>query len=72
MPRRPQKPASIKGITIGYGGEPSGFAREIQMVFTRACNKAVTDLKKKDIQPVGWDKSTPTSIGIWRRTEDKN
>ena len=32
------------GITIGYGGEPSAFAREIQMQFTRACSKAITDL----------------------------
>jgi hypothetical protein len=72
MSRRPQKPASINGITIGYGGEPSAFAREIQMILTRACNKAVTDLRKRDFQPVGSDSPTPTSVGIRRQTEDKN
>jgi hypothetical protein len=72
MPRRTQKPPSINGITIGYGGEPSAFAREIQMKFTQACNKAITDLRKKDFQPVGSDSPTPTSVGIRRQTEDKN
>jgi hypothetical protein len=71
MPRRTQKPPSINGITIGYGGEPSAFAREIQMKFTRACNKAITDLRKKDLQPVGLDSPTPTPVGIWRQEDDK-
>jgi hypothetical protein len=71
MPRRTQKPPSINGITIGYGGEPSAFAREIQMKFTRACNKAITDLRKKDFQPAGSDSPTPTPVGIWRQEDDK-
>jgi hypothetical protein len=63
MPHRTQKPPSINGITIGYGGEPSAFAREIQIVFTRARNKAIADLRKRDFQPVGSDSPTltPTS-----------
>ena len=69
MPRRTQKPPSINGITIGYGGEPSAFAREIQMKFTQACNKAITDLRKKDFQPAGSD--SPTPVGIWRQEDDK-
>ena len=63
MPRR------THGITIGYGGEPSAFAREIQMKFTRACSKAITDLRKKDLQPVGL--GSPTPVGIWRQEDDK-
>ncbi|MGF7212713.1 hypothetical protein GGE65_007348 [Skermanella aerolata] len=65
MPRR------THGITIGYGGEPSAFAREIQMMFTQACSKAITDLRKKDFQPIGIDSSTPTPVGIWRQEDDK-
>jgi hypothetical protein len=75
MPRRTQKLPSINRITIGYGGEPSAFAREIQMQFTRACSKAIADLRKKDLQPVGLDSSTSTPIGtpigIWRQEDDK-
>ena len=63
MACRIQKTSSVNGITIGYGGEPSAFACEIQMIFTRACNKAVTDLRKKDLQPVGSNNSTPTPVG---------
>ena len=72
MLRRTQKPPSINGITIGYEGEPSAFAREIRMIFTQACSKAITDLRKRDFQPFGSDTPTPTPIGIWRQTEDKN
>ena len=73
MPRRTQKPPSINGITIGYGGEPSAFAREIQMKFTQACNKAITDLRKKDFQPAGSDSPTltPTPVDAWRNEEDE-
>jgi hypothetical protein len=71
MPHRTQKPASINGITIGYGGEPSAFAREIQIIFTRARNKAIADLRKKDFQPVGSDSPTPKPAGAWTKNEDE-
>jgi hypothetical protein len=67
MPRRIQKTSLVNGITIGYGGEPSAFACEIQMAFTRACNKAITNLRKKDLQPYGIDNPAPTSVGIWKK-----
>jgi hypothetical protein len=71
MPRRTQKPLSINGITIRCGGEPSAFAREIQIIFTRACNKAIADLRKRDFQPVGSDSSTPTPAGAWTQEDDE-
>ena len=58
MLRRTQKPLLINDIDIVYGGEPSAFAREIQIIFTRACNKAIGDLRKRDFQPVGSDSPT--------------
>jgi hypothetical protein len=70
MPHRTQKPPSINGITIGYGDEPSAFAREIQIVFTRACNKAIADLRKRDFQSIGSDSPKPTPVGAWRNEED--
>ena len=69
MPRRTWKTLLVNGITIGYGGEPSAFAREIQMIFTRACNKAVTALRKKVYQPS--DSPMPTLVGTWRNEEDE-
>jgi len=57
-----KKSASVTAITINYRDEPSTFAREIQTIFTRARNKAVTDLRKKDFQPVGSDAPTATKF----------
>jgi hypothetical protein len=72
MACRIQKTSLINDITVSYGGEPSAFAREMQMIFTRACNKAIANLRKKDLQPVGSDRLTPTPAGTQKKEEDGN
>jgi hypothetical protein len=71
MPRRTQKSMSTNGITIVYGGEPSAFAREMQIIFTRACNKSIADLRKRGFQPVGSNSPTTKPAGAWTKEEDE-
>jgi hypothetical protein len=70
MSYRIQRIPSVNNITLGYGGEPSAFACEIQMIFTRACNKAITDLKKKDLQPGGLDILNPKMVSTQRKEDE--
>jgi hypothetical protein len=71
MPSRTQKFSSINGITIVHRCESSAFAREIQIIFTRACNKAIAELRKRDFQPVGSDSPTPKPASAWAKEDDE-